>query len=260
VGDPERGRLPDLRRSGAGRRGPGHAAHAFVHATFDDDGVLHVVWLDARDAPEDLEEPAHVFHAAVTSEGATTETDLTGNAFASVCGCCRPYVDADRFGLRVVFRAIDARGFRDVHRIERRSTGDWTPPVRIGPALWKIVGCPMSGPIADSGTVIWRDGSEPTDRVVEGWSASSPVRAILRPDGPGRTMGSPRWVGASAQDLLLVPGAPTGWLLGRDGGRWAILTDEVPFWCTDALRFRDQILLVGDDRGRLQLEAYDLDH
>lgn len=239
--------------------GPGHAAHAFVHADFDDDGVLHVVWLDARDAPEDLEEPAQVFHVAVTPEGATAEADLTGDVFASVCGCCRPYVHADRFGVKVHFRAIDAQGFRDVHRTERGQHGDWTPPVRIGPPLWKIAACPMSGPVADSGTVIWRDGSQPTDRVVEGWAASSPVRAILRPDDRDHSMGSPRWVGAADGDLLLVPGDPTGWLLRRDGGRWAILTDELPLWCTDALRFRDQILLVGDDRGRLQLEAYDLD-
>jgi hypothetical protein len=131
--------------------------------------------------------------------------------------------------------------------------------VRIGPPLWKIAACPMSGPVGDTGAVIWRDGSQPVDRIVEGWPEGSTVRAILRPDDRGVAMRSPRWVGGTDRGVLLVPGDPAGWLLQRDGAGWTVLTDEAPSWCTDALRIRDQILLVGDEHGRLQLEAYDPD-
>ena len=57
------GRLWAARSSDGGRAfgaamriddGPGHAAHAFVHAAFDDHGDLHVVWLDAREEQDDL--------------------------------------------------------------------------------------------------------------------------------------------------------------------------------------------------------------
>ena len=260
------GRLWAARSSDGGRAfgaamriddGPGHAAHAFVHAAFDDHGDLHVVWLDAREAPDDLEEPAHLYHATLTSDGATAETDLSSAFFDSVCGCCRPFVHVDRFGLKIDFRAIDERGYRDVHRRVRRPNGDWAPPVRIGPPLWKIAACPMSGPVGDTGAVIWRDGSQPVDRIVEGWPEGSTVRAILRPDDRTRAMRSPRWVGGTDRGVLLVPGDPAGWLLQREGAGWTVLTDEAPSWCTDALRIRDQILLVGDEHGRLQLEAYD---
>ena len=238
--------------------GAGRPEHAFVHATFDPDGVLHVVWLDARDAPKGMEEPARTFHAALTEHGAVPETDLTGDHFATVCGCCRPYVYADRFGVQVAFRAVDPEGYRDVHRMTRDRDGVWSDPVRVGPPLWKIDGCPMAGPITDGRQVIWRDGSQPLDRIVEGSAELAPVRNVVRLESPRVTLRSPRWVGASDRQLLLVPGTPHGRLLAREGGAWTVLADELPAWCHDALRLGDELLLLGDDQARLELQAFPL--
>ena len=234
--------------------GEGRPEHAFVNAGFDPDGGLHVVWLDAREADPGMEEPAQVFHVAWTSRGVREPTNVTLGHFESVCGCCRPFVVADRFGVEVTFRGIEDR-HRDVYRVLRDRDGDWGTPERIGPPLWEIAACPMAGPISDGRSVLWRDGSGPRDRIVEGTSAIASVREIVEPDERGVGMSSPRWIDP---EFVLVPGRPSGWLLRHEGGTWEVARSDVPAWCSDMLRIRDQMLMVGDQEGNLEVQALDL--
>lgn len=229
--------------------GKGRPEHAFVHAAFAPDGALHVVWLDARGAPRGHEEPAHVYHRSWGPRGMSPETGLTIGHTESVCGCCRPFVRADRRGLTVVYRSV-GDGNRDVHAIRRPVLDTWTQPERVGPPLWKIASCPMSGPITDGETTVWKDGSTQEDRIVEGFAPDRAIRRLA--PAAGRRLSSPRWVGA---EHVLVPGSPSGLLLEREGGAWTVVRDDLPAWCSDLARLGKQWLMVGDVEGRLEVQA-----
>lgn len=231
--------------------GDGRPENVFVHAAFGSDADLHVVWIDARAAEKGQEEPAHVYHVVWGTRGPQPEEDLTGEHFESVCGCCRPFVRADRFGVTVVFRGID-EGFRDVHRVRREARGAWSAPERIGPPLWEIDACPMAGPIVGERGVLWRDGSTGRDRILFGTTVTATPVEVVRGGSMATRWLSPRWVDA---DHVLVPGDPEGLLLERTGRVWEVVRSDLPSWCTDMARIGSQWLMVGDVEGRLELEA-----
>jgi hypothetical protein len=238
----------------------GRPENAFAGASIGRDGHMHVVWLDARSAPVDHEEPAHLFHARVTLEGASGERDLTSAHTTSVCGCCRPAVRVHRGGIEIVFRNTDGEGWRDVHRIMGTFSGDFGAPERIGPATWKIAACPMSGPIPGEGTVLWRDGSAGRPRIVSGTTPTAALGLVIDAERSGWTPHSPRWVPTDdgSDPLLLVPGEPDGRVLARIGGRWEVVVPDLPAWCASAIVLQGQLLMVGDEHGRLRLEALDV--
>lgn len=233
--------------------GEGRPENVFVHAGFGPEGELHVVWLDARDAEVGQEEPAHVHHVAWGARGPQPETNLTGEFTESVCGCCRPFVRVDRFGVTVAFRGIDD-GYRDIQRMGFDASGTWTAPERIGPPLWAIDACPMSGPIVGSRGVLWRDASTGRDRILFGTTATATPVEVVRGASTSTSWLSPRWVD---DDHVLVPGNPGGLLLERTGRVWEVVRDDLPSWCADMARIGDQWLMVGDVEGRLELEALD---
>lgn len=237
--------------------GPGRPEHAFAGADFARDGSLHVAWLDARKAPAGLEEPALLLLNRVTKEGAGRERDLTSQHTASVCGCCRPFVHVDRSGIEVLFRNTDPEGWRDIHRIRGSFDGEFGTPERIGPATWRIEGCPMAGPISDGAQALWRDGSTGRVRIVAGTSPTAALSVVLAADDANWTAVSPRWVDSDDEraPMLLVPGEPKGRLLAQRGGRWEVVVPDMPAWCHSALVLKDQLLMVGDEHGKLRLEA-----
>lgn len=240
--------------------GPGRPENAFAGAAIGRDGRMHVVWLDARHAPAGHEEPAQLLYDRVSLDGPSGERDLTSAHTQSVCGCCRPSIRADRSGIEVVFRNTDAEGWRDVHRIVGTFDGAFGAPERVGPATWKIAACPMSGPIAGAGLVVWGDGSAGRPRVVSGTTATASLGLVIDAERSGWLPASPRWIASAEGDdaLLLVPGEPDGRVLARRGGRWDVVVPDLPAWCRSAIVLEKQLLMVGDEHGRLRLEALDV--
>lgn len=240
--------------------GVGRPEHAFAGADFAPDASLHVVWLDVRDAPVDLEEPAVLFTNRVTRNGAGQELDLSSAHTASVCGCCRPSVHVDRAGIEILFRNVDAEGWRDIHRITGSFDGVFGTPERVGPATWKIDGCPMAGAISKGDVAVWRDGSTGVPRIVSGTTATAALGVVIDAGKSGWAPLSPRWVFGddASEPLLFVPGSPEGRLLASRGGTWEVVVPDMPAWCHTALVLEDQVLMVGDEFGRLRLEALDV--
>lgn len=225
------------------------AQPAVVTAAFGPEGALHVVWIGRH------EDALHAFHAAWDARGVSSTTNLTLGHFESVCATSRPGLDADRHGVTVVLRAV-SESFRDVHRMERDLEGHWSAPTRVGVSRWETDTCPVSGPIVDGATVLWRDGSGEFDRVVMGTTEWAALREIGQTTARDHRLGSPRRVGA---DHILVPGEPTGWLLVRSARAWDVARDDLPSWCVDLVRLGDQWLMIGDTEGKLEREALKLD-
>ncbi|MCB1588547.1 MAG: hypothetical protein KDI56_06565, partial [Xanthomonadales bacterium] len=122
------------------------------------DGVAHAVWLDARTAPEGMEEPSNLYLASV-SKGVVEEHNLTANQETTVCGCCRPFIAFDDGGhCDIAFRNVSEAGYRDISRISG-TIGALSEPQPTSPPIWKLGGCPSAGPIVAEGGTLWKDAS-----------------------------------------------------------------------------------------------------
>jgi hypothetical protein len=149
----------------------------------------------------------------------------------------------------------DPEGYRDIHRIETGADLKRATPERLGSPRWKISGCPMAGPVTAGGLTWFLDGSDGTRKLLEASSPTAepvpvPAATVERPASPRIVAGSegPAW-------MLYLPGRPHGQILIRDGGRWRVQVDDVPYFCTDVAFVGGQLLMVGDKEGTLWMEA-----
>ncbi|RKZ07460.1 hypothetical protein DRQ32_10075 [bacterium] len=229
--------------------------HAFSDVAFDASGTLFVTWIDAREAPANAEEPAQLYIARIDGDRTPVVQNMTGEFTESICGCCRPDLSIRGRNVTATFRMAGADGYRDIHRIETGAQLRPKEPVRMGTPLWKISACPMAGPVSAGEFTWFLDGSTGKKRLMESWSstaAATPVAAasVEYPASPRLVTGSegPGW-------MLYLPGAKLGQVLLRDGGRWRVLVDEVPYFCSDITYVEGQLLMVGDKEGTLWMEA-----
>lgn len=239
------------------------AYRSFPAISYDEAGILHAVWIDSRFAENFAEEPADLFYARVTPD-TIKEHNLTADQEPSVCGCCRPYMDSSApDSVRIVFRNTTADGYRDIFAIDGGLEAGFTVPYRIGPPLWKLRGCPMSGPVVAADDVLWPDGSTGkkllrragfgddsapfvfANEEETNWTLRVPPRSVAAPaDGP---------------DLWLVPGRPNSRLMTFDetANVWRLVADGLPAWATSALATDATVWLVGAVNGefmKLELE------
>ena len=226
-----------------------HAARTMPSIAFSPDGVAHAIWLDARTAPEGMEEPANLYLASV-SEGKVEERNLTANQETTVCGCCRPFIAFDEAGhCDIAFRNVSEDGYRDISRIGGM-IGDLSEPQPTSPPIWKLGGCPSAGPIIAEGGTLWKDASTGNWRLLWATDASrEPValfsdRAKLDFTKPPRTVsGKDEWV--------LVGANPNGLIATFDDGAWQIVRDDLPPWATSAAARDGQLILLGNRKGQL---------
>ena len=233
-----------------------HAMQSFVSVAFDSEGSLHGVWIDPREAPPRQEEPCDLYYAHLQN-GNAGEQNLTAGQIASVCGCCRPclaYGNDGRF--EVLFRNTDAAGYRDIYRVAKSSAGEFSHPARIGPALWKIAGCPAAGPVAVNGWTLWNDGSTGAMRLLALADSKELPETVLRSDETWAINGSPRPVKTQDQSgaLVLVPGTPTGKIMRLENNSWKMAIADIPEWCRDAALHNGELRLLGTTEGKLEME------
>lgn len=237
------------------------AMQSFVAAAFDAAGGLHCVWLDPREAPVGQEEPCDLYYALIR-DGHVIEKNLTAEQVQSVCGCCRPDLVFRNDGiLEVVFRNTDGSGSRDIFKITKSAADGFSLPVRIGPQLWKIAGCPAAGPIVIKDWTLWNDGSTGTIRLLALEKGKVIPEPLLTSSENWTLNGSPRPVKTndSALAFILIPGAPTAKLLQLDNSTWHTVSEEVPEWCRHAAFANGQLLLVGSMDGELKMESRPFD-
>ncbi len=236
------------------------AYRGFPALAFGDASALHAIWIDSRHAEGFAEEPADLFYATVV-DGVVTESNLTAEQEATVCGCCRTYLGAGTDGaVRSLFRNADSDGFRDIFTTASHGLEAPTPPARIGQPLWKLEGCPMSGPIAVGDRVLWPDGSSGKKMLMEAGFGPDPAVPLFSDEARGDWSPrlSPRMVSSrAAAELVLLPGRPDSRLIERaaSGDGWETVAEGLPAWATTAVYENGGLILVGSVDGVLKQES-----
>ena len=204
-------------------------ARGWESAAVADDGTVHAVWLDGRNAAPSRTPHVHgaprepgdaprqdIYHAMWRGPAAPIETSIAAN----VCFCCKTAVATRGRDIYVAWRHLFDGGVRDI-AFARSSDGGRTfsVPVRVSADDWRIDACPDDGPsmaIDDRGGLhlVWPtlvdDGSGPRLGIFETVSL----------DG-GRTFAPRARVDAAAG----APAHPR--VAARAGGRIARVWDEL---------------------------------
>jgi hypothetical protein len=233
------------------------AYRGFPAIAFDAAGTLQAVWIDSRHAQDMAEEPADLFHASV-ADGVVTERNLTADQEATVCGCCRPDIEVAADGtLSAVFRNADDGGYRDIFLVRGPAT-KLPAPRRIGRPLWKLQGCPMSGPMIAGERVLWPDGS--SGRKLLRQATIDGTEAPLFSDearGGWRARLAPRRIASAgtARVLVLLPGQVDSRLIVLGAGAPEIVADDLPAWASDAAYDGQVLRLVGAVDGVVQFAS-----
>ncbi len=232
-------------------RDGGRALQTMPRLAITPDGVVHAIWLDARIAPEGMDEPADLYYARV-ADGKVTEQNLTARQDSSVCGCCRPFMEAKADGgLEIAFRNT-SEGYRDIYFIHGESDGRMSDPIPSSPPVWKIEGCPVAGPILVEGRAIWKDGSASRWRLLASHGPDKPPEVVVDAGEEGSLPLSPR--------RLRIPGGLSElFLVSRDGGtsihrleagQWKSVEKGLPRWVTGAALANGKLVLVGTGKGK----------
>ena len=233
----------------------GTALQEFPTIAFDEEGVLHAVWLDPRIAEEDAEEPADLYYAEIR-DGVVKEKNLTASQESSVCGCCLPHIQVESNGnLTITFRnTVD--GYRDPFRVVRTPDGAFGEPEPVSPPVWHINLCPVAGPIAVGEMTLWFDGSTGKRRLLSSFSTDRAPDVVLEDSDGWFLDAPPRHVSGIRGEtpILLVPAAPS-YLLRADGRSWRVFADDLPDWATSAAVHGGRLLLVGAVDGTFMHES-----
>ena len=179
-----------------------------------------------------------------------------------MCGCCRTYIDVTPDGeRRILFRNATADGYRDIFTAAGLAGEKLSSPRRIGQPLWKLNGCPMSGPVAAGDRVLWPDGSTGRKLLMTATFGSEPATPVFSEDerGDWKPRVSPRLVSSlePGSSLLLLPGQPASRLISRHevGGGWDLRADDLPVWATEAVYRNGALLLVGAVDGVIHFDT-----
>jgi BNR repeat-like domain len=126
-------------------------ARGWESAAVGEGGLVHVAWLDGRNAAPMAPGAPHVHgamrqdivHAMWRADGSVVETPVAEN----VCFCCKTGVAVHGNDVFVVWRHLFAGGVRDI-AIARSTDGGGTfgAPQRVSADNWKIDACPDDGP------------------------------------------------------------------------------------------------------------------
>lgn len=129
--------------------------HGFV-SMIPYQGNVFIAWLDGRNTSDNNGQGhshGHGGSSPMTLRGAIA--DSKGNKLEeweldnSVCDCCQTTAALTDNGPVVVYRDRSLTEVRNINII-RLVDGEWTDPVHIYDDNWKIKGCPVNGPRADS--------------------------------------------------------------------------------------------------------------
>lgn len=244
---------PSLRMNGD----QGEAIQVLPVVAFDEEGALHAVWLDPRDAPPLAEEPADVYHAVVR-DGVATEQNLTALQESSVCGCCRPHLQVTDGRVVVTFRNTTAEGYRDPFQVSGTADGEFRQPSPSSPPTWQIDACPIAGPVGFGEDVIWLDGSQGHARILGSGGVETTPQVVVESEGEVRVTAGPREVTGWERAAALVPATPSSRLYQLEDDAWVEILGDLPDWAAGAAVHRGRLVVVGTHRGELMHEIKSL--
>jgi hypothetical protein len=147
----------------AGLRG----ARGWATLGVDDDGTVHMLWLDGRasvkpeataGAPMHHHDPRQdIYHATWRQAGGITEKRVAEN----VCFCCKTALALSRGRVHAAWRQIYPGSIRDIAFARTAAgAGTFTPSTRVSADNWELDGCPDDGPSvavdeAGSTRIVW---------------------------------------------------------------------------------------------------------
>ncbi len=234
----------------------GIAARTMPSVALSPDGVAHAVWLDPRTAAKGMEEPSDLYYASV-KDGTALELNLTANQQPTVCGCCRPFIEIDDGGdFNILFRNSDGNGYRDISRINGVA-GSLGEPQRTSPPIWKLNACPSAGPISSAGGTLWKDASTGSWRLLWSIDANEDPAELLTDQANLDLTFSPRTV-SGRESWLLVGGRQHGLIAEWKDGNLQVVRKDLPRWASSAVVKQGQLILVGNEKGRLYTEIHSL--
>ncbi len=138
-------------------------ARGWQALTAGNDGVVHAVWLDGRDAAPSTGSHQHhgakkgdvtgahagaprqdVYHASIAADGTIAESHVARD----VCFCCKTAVGIGPSGrLMIAWRHIFPESMRDIAMAMSTDGGrTFDPAVRVNEDKWQLTGCPDDGP------------------------------------------------------------------------------------------------------------------
>ena len=223
----------------------GDALQEFPSIAFDENGVLHAVWLDPRVAQDRVEEPADLYYARVEN-GMVSEQNLTADQESTVCGCCLPDLQIDGDNIVITFRNTTDDGYRDPFQVSGTVSGDFGSPTEVTAPVWQINACPIAGPIGIGDQVLWIDGSMGIRRLLESQGEGNAPKVILEDTDEWFLDYPPRRITGTGPDslVLLVPAVPA-YVISHDEDEWTIVADDLPGWVTSAALVGDELVMVG---------------
>jgi hypothetical protein len=121
--------------------------HGFVSLAPLTGGGVAALWLDGRKMREGTEDGEMTLrYATIDANGFVRgESEID----ARVCECCGTAMTIAKSGPFVAYRDRSANEVRDVVSMRKLSNG-WTRPRAVHDDGWKMAGCPVNGPQADS--------------------------------------------------------------------------------------------------------------
>ena len=192
-------------------------------------------------------------------DGIVIEQNLTADQPDSICGCCHVDLDVQGESVVIAFRNAEG-GYRDIFRVIGDLDGDFGAPARLGPPMWKLLGCPTFGPAIVGNTTVWGEASTGRRRLLAATDSQGDFEVLLE-DGGGWSMARPpRAVMSTAAPMILLPGRPTGKLLVADGDRWSLVADDLPRWAMSAVLEGGELTLLGAIKGeaKAQIRSFEI--
>ncbi len=227
----------------------------FVDLDVDAEGVAHAAWIDGRFAPRGAEEPAELYYARINGSE-VTEINLTEAQAASICGCCRVDIDVRPDQEVVIAFRNTGGGYRDIHRVIGTTASEFGEPVRLGPPMWELNGCPVIGPLNVGEATLWSEASTGKRRLLAATATDGNFEIVIEDSEEWRIDRPPRIIAENGGEaLLLLPGRPTGLLLRGSGTSWSVVADDVPMWAMSGTLIDGNLVLVGALDGQLQAES-----
>ena len=185
----------------------------FADIDVDAEGVAHAAWIDGRFAPRGAEEPAELYYARIDGSE-VTEINLTEEQVDSVCACCRVDIDLQPDQEVIIAFRNTGGGYRDIHRVTGTTGSEFGEPIRLGPPMWELNGCPVIGPLNVGEATLWSEASTGKRRLLVATATDGNFEIVIGDSQAWRIDRPPRIVAEDGGEaLLLLPGRPTGLLL-----------------------------------------------
>lgn len=205
----------------------GGAEHRFPTVAVDDEGVVHVAWLDKRKQTQAQSDFSRVYYAKSTDGGRTfsANVDATDGQDHGICHCCKLALAVQpHHGIFIAFRN-DVDDVRDVWIVRSDKRGkNFGAPTPMEDTRWVIPGCPMNGPSLafdrdDRLHAVWLTGGNVPGDPAVGPATEDSHKVLYRAFDPRkRSWSAPLFLATGSHPRLAVDTVGTAYVVWEQDG------------------------------------------